>query len=104
MVCEEAQKADTPLARMIGLLNRSEILPHQGLLITKCNSIHMFFMKFSIDVLFVSRDHQVVGLVKGIKPFRLSRTYFTASYALELAPGAIDNSQTEVGDQLELEG
>jgi len=88
---------------MTGLLNRKSIGEKQALVITQCQSIHMFFMRFSIDVIFVNDKNKVVGLVERIRPFCLSKMYFKASYAIELAEGAIARTKTSVGDNVKIE-
>ena len=100
VVAEQAQLADTVVSRLVGLLNRSSLLPREALVITDCRSIHMFFMRFSIDVLFVNKDNKVLGLVKNIKPFQMSPYFIRAKKAIELPVGVIDSSRTEKGDIL----
>lgn len=63
----------------------------------------MMFMRFAIDVVFVDRHHVVIGAVKNIKPFRLSPYFLRASYAVEMYPGRIEESLTQIGDQLLIE-
>ena len=103
VVADNGRMADSAVSRMVGLLNRSSFLDGEGLVITKCNSIHMFFMKFAIDCIFVDKNNQVVGLVENIKPFRLSRIFFNASYVIEVPVGVIKQSETQVGDQIDLQ-
>jgi hypothetical protein len=62
----------------------------------------MFFMRFAIDVIFVDKKNSVVGLVKHIKPFRLSPLFFRASYAIETPVGVIVQTKTALGDKIEL--
>ena len=102
VLADHVKIADTFLSRMTGLLKHHSLPEKTGLLITRCNSIHMFFMRFSIDAIFVDRDHRVVGLVEGIQPFQLSPIFFRASYVVEFPVGTIDQTQTKVGDQLQL--
>jgi uncharacterized membrane protein (UPF0127 family) len=89
VLADHIQVADTFLSRMTGLLKHSSLPEGTGLLITRCNSIHMFFMKFSIDAIFADRNHKVVGIVKKIEPFQLSKFFFRASYVVELPIGKI---------------
>jgi uncharacterized membrane protein (UPF0127 family) len=96
--------ADTFLSRLIGLLSRTSLPSGEGLLITRCQSIHMFFMRFAIDAVFVDNTHKVVGIVKNIKPFQLSPVFFKSSFVVELPIGTISASQTLPGDQLEIPG
>lgn len=87
---------------MIGLLNRSSLNDGEGLLITHCQSIHMVFMRFPIDVVFINKEHQVVGLVKEIEPFSFSPFFRKASYAIELPTKAIEKSGTLRGDFIQI--
>jgi uncharacterized membrane protein (UPF0127 family) len=94
----------------------TDALPEgEALVLEPCNSIHMFFMRYPIDVIFVSGQprpagdgeragtHDVVGLVPGIRPWRMTRFYRGARLAIELPVGAIERSGTQQGDQLALE-
>lgn len=92
--------ADTFFSRMVGLLNRDKLSENEGLVITHCNSIHMFFMKFAIDVIFIDSSKKVVGLARNIKPNCLSKIYWKASSAIELPVGVILQSKTEIGDKI----
>jgi uncharacterized membrane protein (UPF0127 family) len=94
--------AQNPWQRMKGLLGAKDFPQGDALVITHCNSIHMFFMKFPIDVIFCDQQDKVVGLCSNIKPFYLSPVYFKASYAIELPTGTITASKTQIGDQIDL--
>jgi uncharacterized protein len=94
--------ARDPGQRMKGLLGRKDLPKGEALIITQCQSIHMFFMKFPIDVIFCNRQDRVIGLCGNIKPFCLSPVFFKASYAIELPQGSIAASQTQVGDQVKV--
>ena len=102
ILAERAEVADSFYSRMVGLLKRKSFVAGEALVITHCQSIHMFFMKFAIDVIFADKNDRVVGLVRNIKPFRLSPVYFQASYAVEIPAGIIERSGTVCGDQLTL--
>ena len=102
MIAEEAAVAKTFFSRLIGLTNRKSLKAGEALVITPCRSIHMFFMRFAIDVLFISADNRIVGLVKEIKPFNVSPIFFRASYCIEAPCGTIDKSKTSPDDLIEL--
>lgn len=102
VLASRGEKADTAFSRLKGLLGRSGIEPGQGMVITQCRSIHMLFMKFAIDVVFVDRNNIVVGIVKNIKPFQLSPYFFRAAAAIELPVGTIGATQTKKGDEIKL--
>ena len=101
VIAQNVRVADTVWTRMKGLLGSERIAAGEALVITKCQSIHMLFMRFSIDAIFVDGQNRVVGLVEGIKPFRLSRIFFRSKYVIELAVGTIGTTKTSLGDQLE---
>ena len=102
VIAQKADFADSFLSRMVGLLKYKTLAFDEALIITHCQSIHMFFMRFPIDVIFVSKDHTVVGLVPAIKPFYLSPIFFRADYAIEIPVGVITRSKTAVGDRISL--
>jgi len=64
--------------------------------------MHMFFMRFAIDIVFLDRDDRVVHVSRELKPWRLSAIVFAARQALELAPGAATRSYTAVGDSIRI--
>jgi len=101
VIAQNACLADTFRTRMKGLLGRDKIAAGEALVITKCRSVHMLFMRFAIDAIFVDKQSRVVGLVADIRPFHLSPLFFHARYVIELPSGAIMATKTSLGDQLE---
>ena len=95
--------ADTPISRMKGLLGRSSLPPGEALVISNCQSIHMVFMAFAIDVVFVNKDQKVVGLVSDIQPFQFSPIFWKAKSAIELPSGTIGASQTAIGHTISIQ-
>jgi len=89
-------------SRLVGLLGRSKLEPGEALHLDPCTSVHTAFMRFSIDVVYLDRDHNVVKLVPNLKPFRVSAVRGGRS-VIELPVGAIEASKTEVGDQVTIE-
>lgn len=98
VLADDAVSADTLLKRMRGLLGYKEIKKGQALILNPCNSIHTFFMKFPIDVLFLNKSNQVIKIIHSMKSFRLSNIYFSSKLAVELPIGTIEASQTQKGD------
>ncbi len=99
-IADQAVLANSFASRMVGLLRHKSLSNGQGLIISKCNSIHMFFMRFAIDVIFLDKSNQVVGLVENILPNRLSRIYWKATQAIEVPVGVVKSSQTTLGDEI----
>lgn len=88
--------------RLKGLLGRAALNPQEALVIPHCQSVHMVFMKFPIDVVFCDSSYKVVGLCARINPFCFSPFFFKASFAIELDAGIIEASKTKLGDQIEI--
>ena len=89
-------------SRSKGLLGRSGLGEQEGLWIQPTSSIHMWFMRFAIDVIWAAEDGRVLKLVENIKPWRMSFCR-GAKVALELPVGAIARSGVQVGDHLVIE-
>ena len=102
-LAEDCEEAHSFLARGRGLMGRTELASGAGLLIEPCSSVHSFFMRFPIDVVFVDRKHRVVGLCAAMPPNRPYAGAWRARYVIELPAGVIAASGTQVGDQLQLE-
>ncbi len=71
VLCSRCAVADNLLTRVRGLLGRSSLDEDEGLLIVPCPSIHMFGMRFSLDIVFLSRENIVVDWVENIAPGKL---------------------------------
>lgn len=88
-------------ARNKGLLGRDGLAPGHALVIAPSNAVHSFFMRFAIDVLFVSRDGRVLRVRPAMAPWRLAAAW--GGFAvIELAAGAAAASGTVTGDRVVL--
>ncbi len=103
VLCKNAYKADSMRARMRGLLGRASLAQDEALILDPCNSVHTFGMRFSIDVVFVSRAGKVVDIISGLRPWRLSPLYFAARYAIEFPAGAVQSVNLSKGDILQIQ-
>lgn len=97
---DRIELAETAWARARGLLGRASLGEGEGLLITRCNAIHMFFMRFAIDVAFIDDDDRVVQAIHAIRPWRATWFYPKATAALELPAGTLARCRSQPGDQL----
>jgi len=98
----KVRKADNFVTRLVGLLKRTTLGPEEALWLMPSKGIHTIGMKFPIDVVFLNKNHQVVGLVSGMAPYRLSSVHLRSFSVLELPNGTIRKSHTEIGDQFEI--
>ena len=102
VICERCEIPESALGRMRGLLGRDGLEPGGGMLIDRAPSVHMFFMRFSIDVVFLDRDRRVVRVVERLRPWRIASARRAAA-ALELPAGAAAAAGVNVGDVLVFE-
>jgi uncharacterized protein len=100
-VVERCLVADKPWTRMRGLLGRRTLPAGEGILLRPASSIHMFFMAFAIDVVWLDRDLEVLGVTSELGPWRTSCRR-GAHAALELAAGECERRGLRPGDRLQL--
>ncbi len=101
-VAAHVEEADSFLRRGLGLMFRRDLPPGHGLAITPCNSIHMFFMRFPLDVAFLDREGTVLRAYHGIRPWRVSRVVRRARTAVELPSGTLAAAGVQQGTVLRL--
>jgi uncharacterized membrane protein (UPF0127 family) len=103
LLANRAERAQSFAARFVGLMGRRELPYGHGLWIDPCNSIHTFFMRIPIDVLFLDREQKVVKAFEAMVPWRMTSIHFKARTVLELPAGTLSASQTGEGDQLDFQ-
>jgi hypothetical protein len=101
-LADRCEVARTFWTRFLGLMGRATLEPGQGLLIFPESSIHMFFMRFPIDALFLDREDRVVAVHEAMPPNRSFASKWGARAVLELPAHVVAQSGTQVGDQLTL--
>ena len=99
VVCERCLLAEAPLARMRGLLGRASLSAEEGILLRPASSIHMWFMRFPIDAVFLDGDLRVLRVVEKLKPWRVAAAR-GANAVLELPAGAAEWRGLQTGDRL----
>lgn len=91
--------ANTARLRLVGLLGRRGLADDEALLLRGSASIHMFFMRFPIDAVFLDQDDVVVKVVPHLQPWRLAAARGARS-VVELPAGTAQRSAVAVGDRL----
>jgi uncharacterized membrane protein (UPF0127 family) len=99
VVADDVTLATSMWSRFWGLMGKKALPNDRGLLIDPCSSIHMFFMRFPLDVVFLDDEGRVTKVVEGIGPWRMALGG-GGKKALELAVGAASAASVEVGDEL----
>jgi uncharacterized protein len=99
IVATAADVADTSAERRTGLLKREKLERGEGLWISPCESVHTFFMKFAIDLVYLDKKKRVRKVRHAVPPWRLS-VCWTAYSVLELPAGTAAKTGTQRRDQL----
>lgn len=108
VLCARLENAGGLAGQGRGLLGRDGLAPGTGMLFengrfTPFMWMHMFFMRFAIDIVFLGRGNTVVRINRRLRPWQVSSIVFGARMALELPAGTADESSTQVGDQITFE-
>jgi uncharacterized protein len=103
-VATEAVVADSYIRRLVGLLGKTKRWAQlgRGLWIVPSRGVHTIGMLFPIDLIFLSKEKQVVHMEEHLRPFRISKVSLRATSVLELPPHTIYRSGTQVGDSFEI--
>ena len=101
-LADRADIADTSAKRRTGLLKHERLEPGHGLWIVPCESVHTFFMKFAIDLVYVDKKNRVRKVRNAVPPWRLS-VCLAAHSILELPAGTALQTGTQPGDELVFE-
>ena len=92
--------ADSWFGRLRGMTGRPALKAGEGLLLTPCRSIHMYGMRFPLDVAFLDAGGAVVASYPSLRPGRRTGWHWDAVHALELPAGTLERSGTVAGDVL----
>lgn len=92
--------ADSFFRSLIGLMGRPGLEAGHGLWIVPCQSVHTFWMRFPIDVVFLDEHRKVIQLVENLRPFRISKHLSKASSVIELPVSTIRTTGTQLGDEI----
>lgn len=111
VVAERLEDGSSFWAKFMGLMGRGSLPAGDGLWLPGENGIHMLFMRFAIDVLFLSKPsnvdgggRRVISARRSVPPWRGVVWYVRgAKGVMELPVGAIDASKTAVGDEISVD-
>lgn len=84
--------------RLFGLMGKRSLPVGDVWIFPRCRSIHTFFMRMAIDVVFLDAHHGVLGLEKGVRPWRIVRGPKGTVSVLEAGAGWL---KAERGERLE---
>jgi len=103
-IADRLRVAHTHWTRLRGLLGTRSLPQGDGLWIKPCRQVHMFWMRYAIDVVFLDDDYHVVGLAADLRPWRISPLVKTATSVIELPAGTIARTGLAVGSPVAISG
>ncbi len=104
IIAEPLEVASNLWTRGMGLMGRRSLPPNGGMLIHGCNGIHMMFMRFPIDAVFVDRAGVVLNVYQRLRPWiGLVPLVWGADRVAELPAGSVARFQIKPGDHLTVE-
>lgn len=93
-----ARLANRWWSRLLGLLGRGPLREGEALVLMPCQAVHMFGMRFPLDVAFLDERGGVVAIYHGLTPGSRSRWHRQARVAVEMPEGTLARSGTQPGD------
>lgn len=100
VLADEIRIADRFFQRLVGLLRDKSLKPNQGLLLKKCSQVHTIGMKFPIDVIFLSKEGEILFIENNMKKGRMSAMIKGAYWCLELMGGVAEKQQLTLHNQI----
>lgn len=101
LLVPEVENANHFFKRFMGLMYRKGMNEDHGLLLTPCNEIHTFGMRFDIDTITLSKDNEILFIDKSVPPRKARKRVKNGYKVLELCSGVADKIGLSVGDILE---
>ncbi|NEU30510.1 DUF192 domain-containing protein [bacterium LRH843] len=97
---ERVEWTENGWSRFKGLLGK-KAFTNRALVIQPCNQVHTWFMCFSIDVLFINNQNEVIAKESALKPWAVSAKQRNATAVIEAEAGVFSNEKVDIGDVLE---
>ncbi|MBR2134278.1 MAG: DUF192 domain-containing protein [Eubacterium sp.] len=101
VICDYIEDASNFYTRFMGLMYRKSLPRDHGLLLTPCNEIHTFGMRFDIDTVAISKEGEVLFIDRAVKPNKVRKRVKGCHMVLELNSSVADELGIQVGDMLE---
>jgi uncharacterized protein len=89
IISQKVRRADNFWRRLVGYMFSARPAGDDGIYFDPGRSIHTFFMRFNLDVVFLRKDGLVVKIFRNLKPWRMTWIYFQADHVLELPSGKL---------------
>ncbi|WP_162920104.1 DUF192 domain-containing protein [Paenisporosarcina cavernae] len=102
VIAKNVKKAYSFPKRLRGLLFTKSLDPHSGIHIKPCRSVHTYFMKYPIDIVYLDKQNRIVGLEHFVSPGKRGLHFESAYSVLELAAGRIEELGLQEGQPINI--
>lgn len=103
VLADRVEIAETWKERSKGLLGRNGLNDGEGMIIRPCSSIHTFFMKFPIDVVFLDKSLKILKISSSMPSWRISGCLLGCTEVIELKAGAMKKAGVSAGEYIKFE-
>jgi uncharacterized membrane protein (UPF0127 family) len=103
IVAEKVMKAHTFFKRLKGLMFTKSLPSGCCIHIQPCRSVHTFFMKYTIDILYLDAQYNIVGVEANLKPGKIGAVYSNSVSVIELPEGTIQQNDLQIGQAVRFE-
>ncbi|GAC1688483.1 MAG: DUF192 domain-containing protein [Candidatus Dormibacteraceae bacterium] len=101
VLAEELEVANSMVALTAGLMFRKTLEPGHGMWLNPCNGIHMMFMNFAVDAVFLDSGNRVRKVYRKLPAwYGVVWVVWGAHSVLELPPGSTADIDLRRGDQI----
>ena len=97
IISENVMVANTYFKRLKGLMFTKELPDQSALHIVPCNEIHTFNMKYSIDVLYLDRNNNILHIEEEMQPGKIGKRVKNAVSVVELPSGKVKRVGVKIG-------
>lgn len=94
--------AKSLFSRSVGVIGWKDFGDKNGLLLTNTSSIHTFFVRFPLEVVFLNKEMEIIKIVENLRPFSFSPIVWKAKHVLEMPTGSISKYALKNGDKINL--
>lgn len=102
IIANKIRISDTYIKRLIGLLSTKNLSSDCALHLKPCGGIHTFFMRYSIDVLYLDSECRIIAFEENLKPWSMGKIHKETKSVIELSSGIISKTHLKIRNRLEI--
>jgi uncharacterized membrane protein (UPF0127 family) len=100
IIAQKSRIARNTFTRFIGLMGRKSLVTGEALVLYPCSGIHTYFMRFSIDCIFLDQNNCVIHIIRNLKPWKITPIIHNSRTVIELPGNSLSELDAELGDKI----